>query len=134
MTVMLLEKYTGSSLTWKTLRRIWVQLPLDEWPETDISSKKARNFIATHQIMYHSSCLVCPRVPLPHRLLLHLHRRKLRTAWKFQQQEDSGGASEDRWHEATRKLVGGQRTMTTRNRRMMSCKVCLNGCRSSRKD
>ena len=42
-----------------------------------ISSKMARKFIATHQIMHHSSYQVCPRVPLPHRLLLHLHRRKL---------------------------------------------------------
>ena len=28
------RKYTGSSFTGKTLRRIWVQLPLDQWPET----------------------------------------------------------------------------------------------------
>ena len=26
------RKYTGSSFTGKTLRRIWVQLPLDQWP------------------------------------------------------------------------------------------------------
>ena len=41
-----------------------------------MSSRKARNFIATHQIMYHSSYLVYPRVLLPHQFLLHLHRRK----------------------------------------------------------
>ena len=29
--------YTGSSLTWKTLRRIWVQFPSDEWPQTTSS-------------------------------------------------------------------------------------------------
>ena len=32
-------KYTGSSFTWKTLRRIWVQLPLDQWPETTSHQK-----------------------------------------------------------------------------------------------
>ena len=39
--------------------------------------KKARKFIATHQIMYPSSYLVYQRVLVPHLLLLHLHRRKL---------------------------------------------------------
>ena len=40
--------------------------------------KKGKKFHCDlHQIMYQSSCLVCPQVPLPHRLLLHLHRRKL---------------------------------------------------------
>ena len=34
VTVMLLEKCTGSSFTWEALRRIWVQSPLDDWPET----------------------------------------------------------------------------------------------------
>ena len=42
-----------------------------------ISSRKVRKFIATNQIMYHSSYLVYPRVSLPHQLLPHLHRRKL---------------------------------------------------------
>ena len=32
-------KYTGSSFTWITLRRIWVQLPLDQWPETTSHQK-----------------------------------------------------------------------------------------------
>ena len=32
-------KYTDSSITWKILRRIWVQLPLDEWPETTSHQK-----------------------------------------------------------------------------------------------
>ena len=31
-----------------------------------ISSRKARKLNATHQIMYHSSHLVCPRVLVPH--------------------------------------------------------------------
>ena len=47
--------------------------------QNHVSSKMARNFInfiATHQIMYHSSYLVYQRVPLPHLLRLHLHRRK----------------------------------------------------------
>ena len=62
---MLLESTPGS-FTWKTLQRIWALLPLDQWPET-----------TPHQIMIHSSYLVYQRVPLPHLLLLHLHRRKL---------------------------------------------------------
>ena len=53
-----------------------------------ISSKMARNFITTRQIMYHSSYLVSQRVPLPHPLLLHLHRKKLIPTRKFQQQEE----------------------------------------------
>ena len=40
--VMLLE-YTGSSFTWKTLRRIRVQLPLNEWPETTSHHKWQEN-------------------------------------------------------------------------------------------
>ena len=52
-----------------------------------MTSRKARKFIATHQIMYNSLYLVYPRVPLPHQLLLHLHRRKLQQTQKFQQQE-----------------------------------------------
>ena len=59
-----------------------------------ISSRKARKFIATHQIMYHSSYLVYPRVPLPHQLLLHLTRRSERAS------EDSS-ARGNSWHEST---------------------------------
>ena len=51
--------------------------PPDQWPENKISLKMARTFIATQRTMYHSSYLVYQRVPLPHLLLLHLHRRKL---------------------------------------------------------
>ena len=47
------------------------------WTRNHISSNMARKFIVTHQIMNHSSYLVYPRVPLPHQLHLHLHRRKL---------------------------------------------------------
>ena len=67
-----------------------------------ISSRKARNFIATHQIMYHSSHLVYPRVPLPHQLLLNLHRRKLSQTPKFQQQVEVKRRARTHQHEETR--------------------------------
>ena len=66
VTVMLLGRNTRSSFTSKTLRRIWVQLPLDECPETTSHKESQDNFIATHQILYRTSYLVYPRVPLPH--------------------------------------------------------------------
>ena len=58
----------------------------------------ARNFIATHQIMCHSSYLVYPRVPLPHQLLLHLHRRK------FQKQVEVKRWARTHQHEETRRM------------------------------
>ena len=57
-------KYTGSSFTWKTLRRILGIVIIGRVARNHVSSRKARKFIATHQIMYHSSYLVSPRVPL----------------------------------------------------------------------
>ena len=77
VTVVLLGTYSRSSFTWKTLRRIWVQLSLEQWSETT-SHPKWQEFIATRQFMYHSSCLVAyQRVLLSDLLLLHLHCRKL---------------------------------------------------------
>ena len=67
----------------------------------------ARKFIATHQIMYHSSYLLYPRIPPLHPLLLHHHRRK---RWKDTESPStrrSEKASEDSsargnsWHEST---------------------------------
>ena len=58
------------------VRRIWVQLPLDEWPETTSRPKWKENSFR-HQIMYRLPYLVYPRVHLPHQLLLHHHRWKL---------------------------------------------------------
>ena len=37
------RRYTGSSFTWKTQRRIWVQLSLDEWPETTSHQERHEN-------------------------------------------------------------------------------------------
>ena len=92
------------------------------------SSKMARNFTATHQIMYHSSYLVDPRVPLPHLLLLHLHRRKLWQTRKFQQQEEVKRRARTHQHEETRGMnqqkSKNPKNMTTNNCRVVSCKVC----------
>ena len=46
--------------------------------------------------------LGCPRVPLPHRLLLHLHRRKLWLTRKFQQHEEVKVRARTHQHEETR--------------------------------
>ena len=62
VTVMLLEKYTDSSLTWQNSGKNLG--PVTIWTSGDKPHLiKARNFVATHQIMYHSSYLVYPRVP-----------------------------------------------------------------------
>ena len=82
--------------------------------------------------------LVYPRVPLPHQLLLHLHRNKLWQTRKFQQQEEVKGRTRTHQHEETRG-VNQQKTKiqikkTTRNYIVVSCKVCWIGYRSSRMD
>ena len=92
------------------------------------SSKMARNFTATHQIMHHSSYLVYPRVPLPHPLLPHLPRRKLCQTRKFQEQEEVKRRARTHQHEETRGMSQQksktQKNMRTNNCRVVSCKVC----------
>ena len=76
-------KYTGSSFHLENSAKNMGTVTIGWVARNHTSSKMARNFTATHQIMYHSSYLVYPRVPLPHLLLPHLPRRKLWQTRKF---------------------------------------------------
>ena len=99
-----------------------------------ISSRKARNFIATHQITYHWSYLVYPRDPPVHQLLSTSSSQETVTDTELPATRRSEKASEDSaargnsWHESTE---FENPKMTTRNYRVVSCKVCRIGHRSS---
>ena len=78
VTVMLLEDATGSSFTWRTLRRSRAQLPLDQWSETTSHQKRQERSYATRRTTYPSVSLVYRQAFQAHLHLhsLHFHRRK----------------------------------------------------------
>ena len=77
LTVMLLEDTPAVLSLGKLCEEVRYSYHWTSGQKPHLIKKVARKFIATHQIMYHSSYLVYRRVPLHHPLplLQHLHRR-----------------------------------------------------------
>ena len=107
VTVMLLENTPAVLSLGKTLRQNSGPVTIGPVARNHISSKMARKFIATHQIIYHSSYLVYPWVPLPHQLRLHLHRSETVTdteipAIRSEKASEDSSAWGNSWQESAR--------------------------------
>ena len=124
-------KYNGSSFTWKTLRRIWVQLPVDQWPETTSHQKWQEILFATHQTMYHSLSPTSSSSTSPTSSL-----QESVTDTEIPATRRSGSTDELAREDLcmNQKSKTQTKMTTTKNYRVMSCKVCQTGCRSSSVD
>ena len=81
-------------------------------------ARTARKYIATHQIMHHSSYLVYPRVPLP-------------ATRRSEEASEDSSARGNSWHESTN-IENPNKDDDKETQ--MSCKVCRIGYRSSSMD
>ena len=138
VTLMLLEKHQQFS-HWEHSAKTLGTVTIGRVARNHISSWKARRFIATHQIMYHSSYLVYQRVPPTSFTSPTSSSQETVTDTEIPATRRSESASEgslargDPLHRSA-EIVNLTKKKTTKQYRVMICKVCQVGCRISGMD